>query len=76
MAHQSYKVVRTHDHGEAGRIKTLDADYDEKNAEASEVAGGKFLAATFLLGVNIRQYGGVIRFDRPTRKRCRRPRTC
>ena len=56
--------------GESGRatdreceddgIKTSDADYDKKPAEASEVVGEKFLAATFLLGADRRQYGGMM----------------
>ena len=38
----------------------MDADYDKKHAEAREVAREKFLAATFLLGEGIHQYGGMI----------------
>ena len=43
---------------EAGGIKILDSDYDKKFAESREVAGGGFLAATFLPGADRRQYRG------------------
>ena len=45
---------------EASGIKTSDTDYDEKRADSSEVTREKFLAATFLLGADRRQCGGII----------------
>ena len=36
-----------------------DTDYDKKCADASKVEREKFLAATFLLGADRRQYGGM-----------------
>ena len=37
-----------------------DTDYNEKCADASEVAREKFLTAIFLLGADISQYRGMI----------------
>ena len=37
-----------------------DTDYNEKRADARKVTRENFLAATFLLGADRRQYGGMI----------------
>ena len=39
--------------------KTSDTDYNKKLADASKVVREKFLAATFLLGADRRQYRGM-----------------
>ena len=41
-------------------IKKSDTNNDKKRADASEVERKKFLAATFLLGEDRHQYGGMI----------------
>ena len=38
----------------------MDTDYDENYADASEVAREKFLADTFLLRADRRQYRGMV----------------
>ena len=38
----------------------MDTEYDKNRADASKVARGKFLTATFLLGADRRKYGGII----------------